>query len=68
MSITNHSPLKKETGKKVFTNRIFLILKEYFAVAAIHVCHVDCVAIRPVQLPEEENLHIYNIALCTQCF
>lgn len=55
MSIINHSQLKKKQEKQVFTNRIFLILKEYFAVAAIHVCHVDCVTIRPVQLTEGEN-------------
>lgn len=48
----------------IFTNRIFLILKENFAVAAIHISHVNCVSISPIELTGE-NKHIKNVFLYT---
>ena len=41
-----------------------MILKENFAVAAIHISHVNCVSISPIELTGE-NKHIKNVVLYT---
>ena len=42
---------KQYIYKIKLTNWFLLILKENLAITAIHICHVNCVAICPVEFP-----------------